>query len=213
MWWLVACSSYEMKATSDIDQYYDTAAGEWEDDGTEENAPEEPSVDVDLNYRWWSLAADLHLDEEGLNKSKSLIAVNLYNQSLEYICTYRFVIQEGLPAEPSFDEGILWWRMLLEAAPEELQIETCPSLPIIPSTLQLGVGTLHPEILAVWNQIEWSDVVVPTEDLALSSYSSLDNGENIWVYGGATTERSTLEEMPNILYLRPAYHFSYEEDI
>lgn len=213
MLWLFACASNEMKVAMSADETYEESHS-WEDDtASEESTTEgdEADSELDTSYRWWSLGADVHIGEEGLNKSKSRIYVQLFNESMSYICTYNFSIEEALPAEPSFEEGILWWRMLLVPAVEELQSGDCTSIPNIPTTIQLGIGTLHMEIQAIWNQIDWIGIEAPSIEVAFSSYVSLDNGDNIWVYGGAATEISTIEELPNILYLRPAYRFSIDE--
>ena len=119
------------------------------------------------------------------------------------------MLQEALLTEPAFEEGLLWWRILLVEADMSIQSQYCTNQESLPSQLQLGVGRLHVESLAVWNDVDWGQLEPPVQDDALSAYVSLDGGNTIWVYGAAKTQNEFNLDTSNVLFLRPAYFFPF----
>ena len=116
----------------------------------------------------------------------------------------------------SFEEGYLWWRILLKEGEEGLQDGNCDPISI-PSLIQIGIGALHIESVAIWSSIDWGEIPPPVQEEAYSAYLSLDEGESVWVYGGAVPNRAMsdtlLEEylsQTNTWFLRPGYLFPVE---
>ena len=91
-----------------------------------------------------------------------------------------------------------------------MQYNLCTHNGQLPHILHLGVGRLHVESLAVWNDVAWGEVVPPEREDAMSSYISLDNGDNVWVYGAAKSVNTIDAAGVNIMYLRPAYFFPFD---
>lgn len=208
MWLLWACST-DMSMVEKVsdDEFYDESNWENEDSTLESDTE---SGDVAL-FHWWNVQADIHLEDGLLNKDKSTAKVTVFSAEHEFLCSVVFQFEEALRTEPTFDEGILWWRILLQEAPEDMQTDACSNREGLPHLLHLGVGSLHVESLAVWSDIIWDETDPPERDEALSSYISLDNGENIWVYGIAKAEKELGSAGVNIMYLRPAYFFPMVE--
>ena len=107
----------------------------------------------------------------------------------------------------------LLYRILLREAPEDMQDNTCAYTEEFPTVLHLGVGSLHVESLAIWNDVSWGEVVPPEREDAMSSYISLDNGDNVWVYGVAKSVNSIDTDGVNIMYLRPAFFFPFGQNL
>ncbi|MEC7984689.1 MAG: hypothetical protein VX278_05970 [Myxococcota bacterium] len=181
--------------------------------GGEESATSEDAADDSSGYAWWQLAAELYIDEEGLNKDKSLFEVLLLDQNEDYVCSYFFQAQEAVLTPASFEEGYLWWRILLKDGEPGLQDPNCSRVDI-PHLIQIGVGSLHVESVAIWSSIDWGEIPEPMQQDAYSAYLSLDEGSNVWVYGGAVPNVGMsdmlLEEyllQSNTWFLRPGYLF------
>ena len=208
MWWLWACSADVLTVAKVSDEeFYDES--NWENG---EDSPNDNGVsDESTAFHWWNVQADLHLIDGFLNKEKSTAEITLFSAEHELLCSVVFQFEEALRTEPTFEEGLLWWRILLQEGSEDLQNNICSNLDGLPNLLHLGVGSLHVESLAVWSDIVWDEMEPPERDEALSSYISLDNGENIWVYGGAKAEKEVGADGVNIIYLRPAYFFPMRE--
>jgi hypothetical protein len=210
MWLLFACSDahFSVSTVSDEEFYDESNWGNSESDVPTDGAEE----DLGSSYYWWELEADLHLDNNAVNKEKSTVTIRVFSEFYDVICSVAYQLEEALLTPPSFEEGQLWWRMLLKEGEEGLQSNLCSSRDDFPRILHLGVGELHVESLAVWNDVSWGEISPPELDTALSSYISLDNGETIWVYGLATSAHSLEMGGINVLYLRPAYFFPMMTD-
>ena len=71
----------------------------------------------------------------------------------------------------------------------------CPFEPVgLPQEFQLGIGVMHPEIVAAWTDIDWGvgqDALLD-EPNETAAYLSFDGDDNVYVFGTALTE--TLDE-------------------
>lgn len=207
MWWLWACVVSEKSSeTVSDDEFYDES--NWE------NGQEEPTAELDaeevVEFAWWSVLSDLHLEDGFLNKEKSTAEIVVFSADYVPVCSVVFQFEEALRTEPSFEEGYLWWRILLREASTDMQNNLCTHTQGLPNILHLGVGSLHVESLAVWNDVAWGEVNPPEREDAMSSYISLDNGDSVWVYGLAKSINTIDTVGVNIMYLRPAYFFPFE---
>jgi hypothetical protein len=189
------------------EEFYDES--NWGGPGNESPSEDAEAEDLGESYYWWELEADLHMDNSLVNKEKSTVIVRMFSENYDSICSVAYQLEEALLTPPSFEEGLLWWRMLLKEGEDGLQNDLCISREDFPRILHLGVGQLHTESLAVWNDVSWGEIVPPDPESALSAYISLDNGETIWVYGLATSVQNLDMMGINVLYLRPAYFFPF----
>ena len=189
-------------------------------ESTEEDAGSDAEASEDLDttaestqYAWWQLSAEIYINDDGFNTDKSLFEVLLLDQNKDYICSYFYQAQEAILTPASFDEGYLWWRILLKDGEAGLQDPDCSRIDI-PSLIQIGVGELHVESMAIWSTIDWGEIPMPTQEDAYSAYISLDEGDSVWVYGGAVPNMAIsdmiLEDylsQANTWFLRPGYFF------
>ena len=207
MWWLWACGVSEESSSKVSDE-------EFYDESNWENGGDEPTAELDseevVEFAWWNVKSDLHLEDGVLNKEKSTAEIVVFSADYAPVCSVVFQFEEALRTEPSFEEGLLWWRILLREAPSDMQQNLCAYTDQLPNILHLGVGSLHVESLAVWNDVVWGEINPPEREDAMSSYISLDNGENVWVYGVAKSVNTLDTAGINIVYLRPAYLFPFE---
>ena len=161
----------------------------------------------------WRLAAEIYIDVDGFNRDKSLFEVQLLDQNEVYVCSYFYQAQEAILTPAPFEESYLWWRILLREGEAGLQDPSCSQVSI-PSLIQIGVGSLHIESVAVWPSIDWGELPEPAQEEAYSAYLSLDEGENVWVYGGAVPNMAMSDMLledylsqENTWFLRPGYLF------
>ena len=210
MWLLLACATAE-KGSSVVsdDEFYDESNWGAEESLPEAEAGEDNGFDTS-SYVVWNIEADLHLEGEEINKDKSTVALNVFGEEQELQCSVVYMLQEALLTPPSFEEGMMWWRMLLVEADMSIQDQLCSSQLLLPTQIQLGVGQLHVESLAVWNDVEWGNIEPPAQEDALSAYISLDAGDTVWVYGLVKTQHEFNMENNNVLFLRPAYFFPFD---
>ncbi len=204
MWWLWACGvSEESSSKVSDDEFYDES--NWD------NGQEEPMAESDVEniveFAWWNVLSDLHLEDGELNKEKSTVEIVVFSAEYTPVCSVVYQFEEALQTEPTFEEGYLWWRILLREASADMQGNVCTNSDQLPNILHLGVGSLHIESLAVWNDVSWGEVTPPEREDAMSSYISLDNGDNVWVYGVAKSIHTLDTAGVNIMYLRPAFFF------
>ena len=130
---------------------------------------------------------------------------------------------------------MLWWRVqlnLIESNAEETEpedVETnqmapsttgCEFEPDIPKEIELGIGELSVESLAVMESIEWLDleeVDGNSQRQLFSSFVSINNSSEVWVFGVAVGDFTndnelSLEEFlsqDQNWFLRPAYVFPF----
>jgi len=209
MWLLLACAGAE-KSTSIVsdDEFYDESNWGASEEPSETEASEDDGVNS-IEYVLWNVEAELHLEGNLLNKDKSTIALNVFDDEQELLCSVVYMLEEALLTDPSFEQGLLWWRVLLKEADTSLQTQYCTTQDGLPLQIQIGVGSLHVESLAVWNDVDWGDLEPPVPEEALSAYVSLDGGDTVWIYGAAKTQHELNMETNNVLFLRPAYFFPF----
>ncbi len=213
MLFLLACLESKIPTSSfnESDVYAGTASDE---DAASEAAPEnDGGVEDSTQYAWWQLATEIYIDFDGFNRDKSLFEVQLLDQNEDYVCSYFYQAQEAILTPASFEESYLWWRILLREGEAGLQDPSCSRISI-PSLIQIGVGSLHIESMAVWPSIDWGELPEPAQEEAYSAYLSLDEGENVWVYGGAVPNMAMSDMLledylsqDNTWFLRPGYLF------
>lgn len=210
MLWLWACGVSENSSSKMSDEeFYDES--NWEN-GQEEPTTEEDVGDI-IEFAWWNVVSELHLEDGVLNKEKSTVEIVVFSAEYAPVCSVVFQFEEALETEPSFEEGYLWWRILLREAPEDMQDNICTYTEELPTVLHLGVGSLHIESLAIWNDVSWGEVAPPEREDAMSSYISLDNGDSVWVYGVAKSVNTIDTDGVNIMYLRPAFFFPFGHNL
>ena len=213
MLFLLACLESKIP-TSSFNESAVYAGTSSDEDAASEAAPEnDGAVEDSTQYVWWRLAAEIYIDVDGFNRDKSLFEVQLLDQNEVYVCSYFYQAQEAILTPAPFEESYLWWRILLREWEAGLQDPSCSQVSI-PSLIQIGVGSLHIESVAVWPSIDWGELPEPAQEEAYSAYLSLDEGENVWVYGGAVPNMAMSDMLledylsqENTWFLRPGYLF------
>lgn len=209
MWVLWACAmeSTSLEKSSHEEMYEEN---DWSSGVANEADTEEAFDNAEEEYAFWNIEADIYFREAEADKEKSMIRINVFSDSDNEVCSVVYQLEEALPTEPTFEEGLLWWRLLLVEGVDELQQNLCTTRDSFPQVLHIGIGTLHIESLAVWSDVHWGDVMPPQIEDAYSAYISLDNGQSIWVYGAAKLAYDLESTELNAAFLRPAYFFLFD---
>ena len=206
MWWLWSCAMENTALEkSYAEDYYES--DDWSSGAANETDTEDNTDFVGEEYAYWNIETDLYFQADESDKEKSILRIHVYSQTYEEVCSVVYQFEEALRTEPTFEEGLLWWRLLLVEGAEDIQIDLCATRDAFPLVLHLGVGTLHVESLAVWGDVHWGELTPPAIEDAYSAYISLDNGQSIWVYGAAKLVHDIATTELNAAFLRPAYFF------
>lgn len=81
--------------------------------------------------------------------------------------------------------------------PSTAPVSDCPFEPVgMPHQFELGIGMMHPEIIAAWSDIDWGGGQEPlsSEPNQTAAYLSFQEDENIYVFGTAITESIANED-------------------
>ena len=158
---------------------------------------------------WWRLSARLLLVQGIPQPKDSQLTLTLVSNKLKPICSEVFTLSELTAEKPPDETLYTWWTLTLGKGDGGCIGNALPT-----DTLQLGVGTMHPDILPGISSDE--DIADPS---ALNgAYASLDDGKTLlvfgaaglvesWSSGGVPAEASPLTD--GIWRIEPVYTFEY----
>lgn len=131
---------------------------------------------------WWTLSATLEIASGAVVSESSTVEVTVLDQEHAAICSVLAASPSVLASDELPDPTLFtWWRLgSMEWS------DGCASHDVVvptPSRFLLGVGEMHPEILAVLGSL--GDVSDSAATSLNSAYASFDSGETIYVFGAA----------------------------
>lgn len=211
----IGAKSADEQASDAAGAFSDTAEGDATTGGSGGFDSGEPLEDA----AWWRLGAAITLDEPtdesgGLvtNAVGGVVTVESLDAGGVVRCEGQADITRFNLLSAPEPEVLVWWQVNLGA-----WTGTCADAGVqVPLTsLQLGVGALHPELLAVLGTVE--SAVDGSEESLNGAYARVESGASVYVFGVAGTAEayaglgSTALEAPLAAgdwVIEPAYSFA-----
>ena len=200
-----ACSeSYAERMMFADTGYDDGMSGDADSDTNDSSEP--PNVPT-----WWSLSGQLDL-LKGTPLAGSTFSVMVSNADGDPLCDVPLTIGvlSATAVKPPHDSILSWWELELLGESMVCDIEVPLS-----SRIQLGVGSMHPDLLAALSS---SDSLEPSMPLN-GAYVILDESpESLFVFGVAglpeqyTSKGTVAQEAPltdGVWHIEPVYLFRY----
>ncbi len=179
---IVGCAERSVKMGSDdADMSYAESAdtGIMSSEGADD-AAEEPSH--------WMLSGSLDIQDGELNPLLSHVQVSIVGPSGTVLCSDGVGIRQALRVEDLPDDDLqIWWTVALaDVAPDSCLVGSVPD--VVPDSLNLGLGPLHPEVEAVMG--DSLESLGGDEMVVRSIFASMYDHASVWVFGVAVTESS-----------------------
>ncbi len=137
-----------------------------------------------LDAAWWNLSANLHFENGNLSLEKSSFSAEILQEDRQEICT---VLGGPVSAEflddPPHDTIDHWWSFNLDSW--DSSCDGVVSVETMPLEFQMGLGEMHPEILAVLDNLPQAEN--GSEDTLSSAFASFDSGKSLLVFGAGGT--------------------------
>lgn len=146
----------------DAEDTFDTA-----DSGLADSGQQLPS--------WWTLGASLSVVEGVPDPKASTLTLSVLDDGLLPYCDATAAVASAAALAPPHPDVYAWWTLTWEPA-----VGCDEILFPLPENLLLGIGAMHPEVLA---RLTVSDVPAPT--MLNGAYTSLDSLSTLLVYGAA----------------------------
>ncbi|MCB9777793.1 MAG: hypothetical protein H6742_04455 [Alphaproteobacteria bacterium] len=195
------CSGMADKAGADDSQDVDPGGGDTADGGGDVDSGESPE--------WWRLEADLWV-EDGvpvLDETVLRLSVLLGTDCVDELAADSVVVLDDLPHETVYT----WWELALPADGWScLAAGEGPR----PGPIRLGVGAMHPEVLAVLGSM--ADVEGDASSSLNGAYLQLPDSDELLVFGAAGPEAAWAGEGTAVVdgtletgswWVRTAYSF------
>ena len=185
------------------------------DDGAsmDDTADEDSS---ESSATWWRLSASLELVDGEILEEKSSFFAEILEDDRHVLCSLSSVPSTVTAAKELPHETIeTWWNITVDTWDDSCggALGKDP----VPLEFQLGLGEMHPEIVAVLDNLVQAES--GSEDALSSAFASFDSGESLLVFGtGGTAEQysGTSPETPELLngsvYIYPLYPFLIPPD-
>ena len=166
---------------------------------------------------WWRMHASLVIEKGNLSLADSFFDVEVLDEGRNSLCTGYGPVSEAIREKETPHETIqYWWSVELEG-----WTGTCKEMgrdESLPVSFQLGMGVMHPEILAVLDKLD--EVESGAEQLLYSAFASFDSGGSVFVFGAAGTEQDFAGEPGKVektelsgnYYIHPLYPFSLQAE-
>lgn len=143
------------------------------------------SVDLDSGlsgdgfdgFMWWRLDADLVLADGDIQTDESEFRAALLDSSGAEACSAAAILNEATSIPTVPDEALVTWWSFADVT----WADGCADDAGLPLSLSLGVGGLHPEIVAVLDSMPEASVGAGT---ALNgAYAQLEGSDSLYVFG------------------------------
>ena len=166
---------------------------------------------------WWRLSADLDIAAGEISAGRSSFGAEILDEERYVICSVSASLASGVrESEPPHETIFDWWTVSVEdwgdGCMGDLDIAS------LPVEFQIGLGEMHPEILAVLDNLVQAED--GSEQILHGAFASFDSSESLLVFGaGGTTadfagESSEEEEsgLSGAYFIHPLYPFVYPLD-
>lgn len=218
---LFSCSNSSLNKSFDESPQ---ASGDYADTGS---SSEDEALDSN-DAVWWKIHANLVVEEFGFS-GDSFIEFWIYDTDMTQICVVHNRVELLQEVSPPFDEGHLWWdiqlRQFNESEPNDTGVASdtgeydnwnCENQSLlVPQRFYIGIGEMHPEIVAAWNDIDWGDSASSSvEPNNIASYLSFQEQGDVYVFGTAIStpvqeENSIWSSFQGKIEIFSAYPFSF----
>ncbi len=204
-----ACSSkqdYSGAADS-----YETGSQDEASDATADSAEQDTAIFV--QPVWWRLSAGLFLREGSPVLKDSTLFIELLADDGELLCEQELSLDAVESLEPPSTLIMSWWSLTPSPSAQLCGVFDSP----LSETIRIGVGSMHPEILAVIGSLSAIDDPAPLN----AAYATIVDDGPLVVYGVAGLPEAyeglgeVAEEAPipdGFWQLKPVYQFSYEQN-
>jgi hypothetical protein len=201
-----ACDSKGMTAEDASSD--DTATIDESDDHSDDTANGDTAIFVEPV--WWRLSAGLTLRDGVPVTEESSLTLELLGGEDEQLCLQELTLQSVEALKPEHESILAWWRVTPTAVETLCGIYDTPLL----ESLRIGVGQMHPDILAAIEAIPTIDADAPLN----AAFAALSDDSQIYVYGVAGTveayegggEVATKAPLDDGLWsIKPVYRFTY----
>lgn len=137
--------------------------------------------DDGLSPVWWKLGATLEVVDSAPVSDEGQLLLELLTEDQTSLCVDTMsVTRIQSHVEPPDPQVYTWWRISHDPPAGDCATADDP----VPDGLLLGIGAMHPEILAGLDRMGLSEAA----DSLNAAYASLDGGETIYVFGVAGTQ-------------------------
>jgi hypothetical protein len=201
-----ACSSKSFDVMTGSS--YDTGSEDGGVDATIDSGVQDTGLFV--QPVWWRLSAGLLLQDGSPVPKDSTLLVELLTEDGESLCVQELTIEVVEPIEAPSELIMSWWGLTPTPLKQFCGVYDTP----LPDSLRIGVGSMHPEILAAIGAI--SAIEDPT--LLNAAYATISDDGPLLVYGVAGTPEAyeglgeVVVEAPipdGLWNLKPVYQFSF----
>ena len=175
---LVACSSGMDKAQGVDDA--DAEDDAWDEDAGGGSFDTGATDDAEPGFSWWRLDADIVIAGGDVDPAESTLNASLLDASGVELCVLEGAQEVVTPSLTLPDELIVAWWTLGGIAWSGDCAEP-GGTELLPDTLSLGVGSLHPEIVAVLDSMP--EATGGAAGALNGAYAQFRDGETIYVFG------------------------------
>jgi hypothetical protein len=168
---------------SKVSADYDSGSGS---PGIDEGEDRDPAEEEEPLA--WELSGHLVLATDVIVEADSQLQVRLLGAERALLCEASVQIETATAmdaAQYPESELVGWWRLFVESPSAEGCFGEQFAFPV-PVPMLLGVGPLHPEIIAAVG----ADDSLGTVSTLNSVYASMDGGDTVWVFGVIGTEQA-----------------------
>ena len=124
---------------------------------------------------WWTMGASLSVVEGVPDAKASTLTLSVLDDALLPYCDATAAVASATALDPPHPDVFAWWALTWEPA------VGCEGILFpLPENVLLGVGAMHPEVLA---RLTVADVPAPA--MLNGAYTSLDSLSTLLVYGAA----------------------------
>ena len=131
-------------------------------------------------FAWWRLDADLSIDGGDLTPAGSALQAAMLDPSGVELCVIQGVAGTVTPVLTLPDELLVAWWSLEDIEWSGGCVEELEDA-VLPAAFSVGVGVLHPEIVAVLDGMPEATGAVM--DSLNGAYAQFDDGGTIYVFG------------------------------
>jgi hypothetical protein len=134
----------------------------------------------------WELSGQLTLDSDVIVEGESKLEIQLIGEDLTVLCDDTVEVETATAMDASqYPESTLlgWWRIFVGDPTPNGCFTDLYEFPV-PVPMLIGIGPMHPEIVAAVGAVpSLGDV-----DALNGVYTSMDGGETVWVFGVIGTQ-------------------------
>jgi len=138
----------------------------------------------------WELNGEIVLDADVIEEDDSMLSVRMLSSDRSVLCEADVSVETATTMDPSrYPEETLvgWWRVFVDEPKAGGCFGEDYDFPV-PVPMLLGIGPMHPEIVAAVG----ANADVDNIDGLNGAYASMDGGDTLWVFGVIGTDDAFL---------------------